>query len=329
MKRIGIKVAGVLHAFIEEEALPGTGVAPDAFWNGLAGLVRDLAPRNRDLLDRRDELQSRIDAYHRANAGKPFDAPGYERFLREIGYLLPGARRFHHRTENVDAEIARIAGPQLVVPVTNARYALNAANARWGSLYDALYGTDAIPEDGGADARPRLQPGARRKVIAWARDVLDEAAPLADGSHARRDRLRGRGRPARRSRLQDGGRTGPAATRRSSSAIAATPATPSAVLLRNNGLHIEIVIDRAQPDRRRTIRPASPTWCSKSALTTIDGLARTRSPRSMPRTRSLVYRNWLGLMKGDLTASFDKGGRTVDAPPQPRPRLHGARRRRR
>ena len=145
-----LSVAQPLHAFIEQEALPGTGISAAAFWDGLADLLCDFGERNRQLLEIRDVLQSRIDAYHRGRVGQPLDLSDYESFLREIGYLLPQIEEFTIRTSNVDEEIASIAGPQLVVPVTNARYALNAANARWGSLYDALYGTDAIPEDGGA-----------------------------------------------------------------------------------------------------------------------------------------------------------------------------------
>src|SRR5215203_2618552 len=180
----GLKVAKVLYDFIEREALPATGVEPDVFWNGLSTLVRELAPRNRGLLELRDQLQARIDEYHRTKAGKPFDAAGYERFLRDIGYLRPEPEDFSIRTENVDDEIARIAGPQLVVPVSNPRYALNAANARWGSLYDALYGTDAIPEDGGADRGRGFNKARGERVVARAKEFLDGAAPLAQGRYA-------------------------------------------------------------------------------------------------------------------------------------------------
>src|SRR6266705_2139416 len=180
--RIGsLSIAKALHKFIEQEAAPGTGISAEAFWSGFAELLRDCGTRNRQLLQVRDELQSRIDQYHRERSGEPLDLGDYERFLRDIGYVLPEGNDFAIRTTNVDDEIAVVAGPQLVVPLSNARYALNAANARWGSLYDALYGTDALaPPDPNQRAYDSRR-GAR--VIAWARDFLDAAAPLAGASH--------------------------------------------------------------------------------------------------------------------------------------------------
>src|SRR5215470_3881032 len=180
----GLQVARVLYDFIAGEALPGSGLTAAEFWTGLSELVRDLEPLNRQLLGLRLDLQARIDDFHRFRAGREFDRAAYERFLRKIGYLLPEPADFTIRTANVDDEIATIAGPQLVVPLSNARYALNAANARWGSLYDALYGTDAIAEDKGAARSSAYNRVRGARVIAWARAFLDQAAPLAQGSHA-------------------------------------------------------------------------------------------------------------------------------------------------
>ncbi len=180
----GIRIAKPLYNFVISEALPGTSIAADAFWGGFAGLLADLAPRCKALLDKRDSIQQQLDAWHLANKGKPADTDGYLTFLSGIGYLVPEPASVAVSTSNVDAEIATLAGPQLVVPVTNARYALNAANARWGSLYDALYGTDAIPEDGGAARGRGFNKVRGDKVVAQARATLDGAAPIATGSHA-------------------------------------------------------------------------------------------------------------------------------------------------
>ena len=308
MERIeaaGLKVASVLHAFVGE-ALPGTGVTADGFWSGFADMVRTLAPRNATLLARRDTLQAQIDEWHASQKTGPIDAEAYSAFLHSIGYLLPEPEAFAIETENVDAEIAVIAGPQLVVPVMNARYALNAANARWGSLYDALYGTDALPDDTG----PR-GPGYNRQrgaaVVARAKQVLDLVAPLTEGSHA--DATGYTVVDGRLHIAMAGGGHVMLATPAKFVGYRGAPQSPTAILLQNHGLHAEIQVDRAHP-----IGTDDPAGMSdlllESAITTIqdceDSVAAVDAADKVE-----VYRNWLGLMNGQLSATLDKGGRTI------------------
>jgi malate synthase len=307
VKKGGLQIAAVLHDFIAKRAAPGTGVDPDAFWAAFEAILSDLGPKNTALLQQRDDLQAKIDDWHRARKGQPHDAAAYKAFLQEIGYLLPEGGDFTITTENVDAEIATIAGPQLVVPVNNARYALNAANARWGSLYDALYGTDVLPESDGCEKGNSYNPKRGAKVFEFAAGVFDEAVPLSVGSHAH----------ATAYRLVDGklyaalenGRTVGLADDGQFAGYKGSPADPVSVLLCNNGLHIELQFDRTDlvgKDHQAGVKDV----IVESAMTTIqdceDSVAAVDADDKV-----LVYANWLGLMKGDLEANLVKGGETM------------------
>ncbi|EHJ94415.1 malate synthase G [Vreelandella boliviensis] len=301
-----LQVAADLDRFINKQALPGTGVDENAFWAGVDALFHDLTPKNRQLLEERDTLQEKLDVWHRENPGPVTDMPGYRRFLKEVGYLAEAPANVKATTANVDREVAVQAGPQLVVPVSNARYALNAANARWGSLYDALYGTDVISEDDGAEKGSSFNPKRGAKVIAYARGVLDRAAPLATGSH--RDAVKYAIRDEHLVVSLEGGReTG---LKDSGKLIGFTgeAAKPEAILLGNNGLHLEIQIDPSD-----SIGKTDPAGVKdvvvEAALTAImdceDSVAAVDSEDKVG-----VYSNWLGLMKGDLEEKIDKGGKT-------------------
>ncbi|HEY5632588.1 MAG TPA: malate synthase G [Burkholderiaceae bacterium] len=298
----GLRVARPLHEMIEREALPGTGIEPARFWKGLSELVHEMGPRNRALLARRDALQARIDAWHLERKGKPHDPVAYKAFLADIGYLVPEGERFAIDTANVDPEIATIPGPQLVVPVMNARYALNAANARWGSLYDALYGTDAMgeaPQAGGYDP----ERGAR--VIGWAKAFLDDVVPLAGCSHADVSAY-----AVRAGKLVATGPKGEAspANERAFAGYRGDAAAPSAVLFAHNHLHIEIQIDRSNRIGAQDAAGVADILL-EAAVTTImdceDSVAAVDA-----EDKALAYRNWLGLMKGDLAEEVTKGGKT-------------------
>ncbi|KTS77607.1 malate synthase [Pseudomonas oryzihabitans] len=300
-----LQVATELQRFIDEEVLPGTGLDTAAFWSGVDQLVHELAPRNRELLAERDRLQVELDNWHSAHPGPVTDLAAYQGFLEGIGYLQPVPGQVQASTSGVDREIAEQAGPQLVVPVLNARYALNAANARWGSLYDALYGTDALPETDGAERGKGYNPARGAKVVAFARQVLDGVAPLASGSH----------RDATAYRIQDGrlvvdlkSGTSELADPAAFVGYQGDAAAPSAVLLRHNGLHLEIQIDR-DSSIGKTDAAGVKDLLMEAAVSTImdleDSIAAVDAADKV-----LAYRNWLGLMKGDLAEEVSKGGET-------------------
>ena len=303
-----LQVDKELYDFINDEALPETGISPETFWTGFDALIDDLSPRNRELLAQRDGLQAKIDAWHQGHRDQALDLPAYKAFLHEIGYLVPEGSDFTVSTANVDPEISTIAGPQLVVPVTNARYSLNAANARWGSLYDALYGTDAISEAGGAERAGGYNPVRGAAVIAFARDFLDSSAPLDSGSH-RDATAYAVADGALAVTLQDGSVSGLAEPSKFAG-YNGDAASPSAVLFRNNGLHFEISVDRGHPIGQDDAAGVSDVVV-EAAMTTImdceDSVATVDA-----EDKVVAYRNWLGLMKGDLTDRFEKGGQMVD-----------------
>ena len=304
----GLQVDAALARFVNERALPGTGIGEDQFWSGLADIVNDLSDENRALLDKRADLQAQMDDYHRANPGPINDVETYKSFLTSIGYLVEPGADFSVETANVDPEIASIAGPQLVVPVMNARYALNAANARWGSLYDALYGTDAISEDGGATRGGAYNAVRGDRVIARARAVLDESAPLADRASYRDATGFGVVDGALQVSLNTGGSAG-LADAAQFAGYQGDATAPTAILLKNNNLHLEIQIDANHPIGS-TDAAAVKDVLVESAISTImdceDSVAAVDA-----EDKIVAYSNWLGLMKGDLSESFEKGGRVI------------------
>ncbi|HEY0287140.1 MAG TPA: malate synthase G [Pseudomonas sp.] len=307
VNRQRLKVAASLQRFVDEDVLPGTGLNPDIFWADLDSLVHDLAPINRELLAERDRLQAELDKWHKARPGPVKDMPAYRAFLESIGYLQPVPAQVQAGSSKVDQEISEQAGPQLVVPAANARYALNAANARWGSLYDALYGTDAISSANGAEITAGYNPLRGAKVIAFARALLDDAAPLSNGSHVDATAYAiDSGKLL--ITLADGSQT-PLAQPEKYVGYQGQPAQPTAILLKNHGLHIEIQIDPKSP-----IGSTDPAGVKdlllEAALSTIidceDSVAAVDA-----EDKIVIYRNWLGLMKGDLTEDLVKGGKTI------------------
>jgi malate synthase len=301
-----LRIAQTLYDFINNEALPGTDIDPDTFWSGVDKVVADLTPKNQELLAHRDELQAQIDKWHRHRVIEPLDPEAYKQFLTEIGYLQPEPDDFTITTSGVDDEITTMAGPQLVVPVLNARFALNAANARWGSLYDALYGTDVIPEDDGAEKTSEYNRVRGDKVIAYARNFLDEAVPLESGSWADATGLS----------LDDGvlqvgtadGSVGLASPEKFVGYTGELGSPDWSVLLVNNGLHIEILIDPESPVGS-TDKAGIKDVVLESAITTIQDFEDSVAAVDA-EDKVLGYRNWLGLNRGDLSEDVTKGDKT-------------------
>ena len=305
IEKAGLQIGKPLHDLIEK-ALPGTGVDPDTFWQALALLVAEFGPRNAQLIRHRGDIQDTLDKWHREHRGNDFDADEYRRLLEELDYVVGDVEDFKVATDNVDPEIATVPGPQLVVPITNARFALNAANARWGSLYDALYGADIIPEDKGAEKGTRYKPVRGAKVVEWAAKFLDDTVPLADGSHADATAYR---IDNNRLAVDVGDSHTTLADGQQFAGYRGDAAAPEAVLLVQNALHAEIQIDAEHPigkDHAASVKDV----LMEAAVTTIqdceDSVAAVDA-----EDKALVYGNWLGLMKGDLEAKLDKGGKTV------------------
>ncbi|MDX1823377.1 MAG: malate synthase G [Thiohalomonadales bacterium] len=303
----GLQIAEVLHDLVANEITPGIGISAEAFWQGLGNCLIKMELLDEALLEKRDQLQAQIDNWHQQHADQPHDPVAYKAFLQDIGYLLPEGDDFTISTSNTDPEISQVAGPQLVVPVMNARYALNAANARWGSLYDSLYGTDVIPETDGAEIRKDYNPARGEKVVAFAMDFLDETFALNEGSH----------RVVTQFAIKDqtlvvtlpNGQTTSLSDPNKFCGYTGNPDNPSSILFVNHGLHVDLLIDRQHP-----VGQAHPAGVKdvvlEAALTTIqdceDSVAAVDADDKV-----VVYRNWLGLMKGDLTETFQKGGKPV------------------
>ncbi|MFN5447401.1 MAG: malate synthase G [bacterium] len=304
----GLQVDTVLQRFIEDKVLPGTGITSDAFWKGFADITNDLAPKNAALLAERERLQNELDSWHKANPGPIADVTNYREFLESIGYLAPVPEQVHVTTENVDAELSLTAGPQLVVPILNARYALNAANARWGSLYDALYGTDVIPETDGATRAGGYNPVRGTKVIAFARNFLDQSVPLTNGSHANATAYVVNGGQLAVS-LNDGSTVG-LKDNAKFVGYQGNASAPSSVLLKNNGIHIDLQIDRTTSIGKDDAAGISDV-VMESALSTILDLEDSVAVVD-GADKVVAYENWLGILKGTLVESVSKAGKTFD-----------------